>query len=50
MAHGRYGRALATLVDPHARRMYTCEAGLTEVASLKVPELGVELTPTEIFE
>jgi hypothetical protein len=30
--------------------MYTCEAGLTEVPSLGIPELGVEVTPDEIFE
>ncbi len=38
------------LVDPHSRRMYTCEAGLTEVPSLRIPELDVEVTPSEIFE
>ena len=38
------------LVDPHSRRMYTCEARLTEVASLRIPELDVEVTPGEIFE
>lgn len=39
------------LVDPHSRRMYTCEAaGLTEVSSLRIPELDVAVTPGEIFE
>lgn len=38
------------LVDPHSRRIYTCEAGLTEVTSLEVPELGMEITPAQIFE
>ena len=38
------------LVDPHSRRMYTCEAGLTEAPSLGIPELGVKVTPDEIFE
>ena len=38
------------LVDPHSKRLYTCEAGLTEVTTLKVPELGVEVTPADIFE
>jgi len=38
------------LVDPHSRRMYTCEAGLTEVPSLRIPELDVEVTQSEIFE
>ena len=38
------------LVDPHSKRLYTCEAGLTEVATLKIPELGIEVTPADIFE
>lgn len=37
------------LVDPHSRRMYTCDAGLNEVARLTAPELGVEITPSQIF-
>lgn len=38
------------LVDPHAKRLYTCDAGLTEVPALKVPKLGIEVTPSDIFE
>ena len=38
------------LVDPHSKRMYTCEAGLVEVATLKLPEFGLEVTPADIFE
>jgi Uma2 family endonuclease len=38
------------LVDPHAKRLYTCDAGLVEVASLRVPELEIELQPEQIFE
>jgi Uma2 family endonuclease len=38
------------LVDPHSKRMYVCDAGLTEVATLPIPELGIELTPADIFE
>lgn len=38
------------LVDPHSRRMYTCDTGLTEVNSLTVPELGIELSPDQIFD
>ena len=38
------------LVDPHSKRMYTCNAGLVEVATLRVPELGIEVTPGDIFE
>jgi len=38
------------LVDPHSRRLYTCDTGLTEVQSLVIPELGIELGPAEIFE
>jgi Uma2 family endonuclease len=38
------------LVDPHSRRMYTCDAGLTEVAALRVAEIDAELMPGDIFE
>jgi Uma2 family endonuclease len=38
------------LVDPNSRRMYTCNAGLTEVATLHVAEIDAELTPGDIFE
>jgi Uma2 family endonuclease len=38
------------LLDPHSRRMYTCEAGLTEVTALPVPELSVTVTANDIFE
>lgn len=38
------------LVDPHSRRMYNLEAGLHEVPSLPVPKLGVEVTPSDLFE
>jgi Uma2 family endonuclease len=37
------------LVDPHSRRMYTCDGGLMEVTTLTLPELGVELTPVDVF-
>jgi hypothetical protein len=39
-----------SLVDPHSQRMYTSEAGLHEAPSLPVPELGVEVTPSDLFE
>jgi len=38
------------LVDPHLKRLYTCDAGLTKVATLQIPALGIELTPADIFE
>ena len=38
------------LVDPHSKRMYTCDAELAEVSTLKVPELSIEVTPADIFE
>ena len=38
------------LVDPHSRRLYTCDKGLTEVPTLLIPELGIELKPADIFE
>jgi Uma2 family endonuclease len=38
------------LVDPYLRKLYACDAGLTEVATLRVPELDLELRPEHIFE
>jgi Uma2 family endonuclease len=38
------------LVDPHSKRLYTCDAGLVEVTTLMIPELGVEIAPADIFE
>jgi Uma2 family endonuclease len=38
------------LVDPYEKRMYNCEAGLTEVGILRAPEVGVDVTPADIFE
>ena len=38
------------LVDPHSRRLYRCEAGLREVQVLRIAELGVEVTPDQVFE
>lgn len=38
------------LVDPHSRRMYTCEAGVAEVGTLRVTELGIELKPADVFD
>ena len=38
------------LVDPNQRRMYVCNGGLREVASLRIPELNLELTPGDLFE
>jgi Uma2 family endonuclease len=45
-----WGVAHVWLVDPHSQRMYTSEAGLHEAPSLSVPELGVEVTPSDLFE
>jgi Uma2 family endonuclease len=38
------------LVDPHLRKLYTCDLGLTEVATLQIPKLDLELLPEHIFE
>jgi Uma2 family endonuclease len=38
------------LVDPHLRRMYTCETGLVETQSFKISELGIEVAGTDIFD
>lgn len=46
----RWGVPHVWLVDPHAKRMYTCEGALAEVPTLRVPELGLEVRPADIFE
>jgi Uma2 family endonuclease len=38
------------LVDPHSRRLYSCDAGLRVVPSFMVGELDVEVTPDQVFE
>jgi Uma2 family endonuclease len=38
------------LVDPHSKRMYTYDAELVEVSTLRIPELDVELIPADLFE
>ena len=45
------------LVDPHSRRLYACEGALyacegalTEVASLTIPDLSIELKPSDVFD
>jgi Uma2 family endonuclease len=38
------------LVDPHSKRMYTCDPELVEVPTLRIPELSIEVTPADIFE
>lgn len=45
-----WGVKHAWLVDPHSRRMYTCGGGFSEVATLRVEEIDVELTAGNIFE
>lgn len=46
----QWGVSHVWLVDPHSKRMYTCDPELIEVSTLRIPELGVELTPADIFE
>jgi hypothetical protein len=36
-------------VDPHSQRLYVCDSGLTEVKSFAIPELGIKIGPTQIF-
>jgi len=38
------------LVDPHSRRLYSCDEGLREVPSFKVGELAIEVAAEQIFE
>lgn len=45
-----WGVKHAWLVDPHSKRLYTCDPVLTEVATLHIPELGIEVKPGDVFE
>ena len=45
-----WGVAHVWLVDPEAKRMDTCDTGFSEVPTLRIPELGIEVTPADIFE
>jgi Uma2 family endonuclease len=45
-----WGVKYAWLVDPLQRRMYTCDGALSEVASLRIPELDIEILPVNIFK
>ncbi len=38
------------LVDPHSKRLYTCDVGFRETKFFRVPELGIELGPDQIFD
>ena len=38
------------LVDPHSRRLYSCDEGLREVSCFNVGELALEVTADRIFE
>jgi Uma2 family endonuclease len=46
----KWGVPHVWLVDPHSKRLYTCDETLTEVETLKIPELGIEVTPADMFE
>ena len=46
----KWGVQHAWLVYPHSKRMYTWNAELTEVPTLRIPELGIEVTPADVFE
>ena len=37
------------LVDPYSKRMYTCDEKLIEVTRFTVPELAIEISPSQIF-
>jgi Uma2 family endonuclease len=44
-----WGVAHVWLVDPHAKRMYSCDSGFAEVDVLRVQELDIEMKPADIF-
>ena len=48
--HKAWGVPHVWLVEPHLKRLYICDKGLMEVASLQIPEFGIELLPGGIFD
>jgi Uma2 family endonuclease len=38
------------LVDPHAKRMYSYDGSLTPAPALRIPEVSLEIKPSDIFE
>ena len=46
----KLGSRSRRLVDPDSRKLCACEAGLREVPTLSIPELGIEVKPADIFE
>jgi len=38
------------LVDPHSRRLYSCDQGLREVSFFRVGERSLEVMPDQLFE
>jgi Uma2 family endonuclease len=45
-----WGVAHAWLIDPYSKRMYSCNGELTEVKALAIPEWGVELNASDVFQ
>jgi Uma2 family endonuclease len=45
-----WGDSHVWLVDPHSRRFCTCDDRLNEVDALRVPELGLEIHPEQVFD
>ena len=38
------------LVDPHARRLYTCDPAFREVENLSIPALQIEIKKGDVFD
>jgi Uma2 family endonuclease len=44
-----WGVAHVWLVDPYSKHMYTCDGSFAEVSLLRIPELDLELQPSDVF-
>lgn len=44
-----WGVSHVILADPHVRLVYRYDGDLTRVSSLDIPEIGIHLSPDEIF-
>jgi Uma2 family endonuclease len=45
-----WGVAHVWVVDPESRKLYVYDSGLRDVGSLPVPQLGIEIVPSDVFE
>lgn len=48
--YSNWGVPHVWLIDPHSKRLYTCDGELKEVPALTIPELSITIPNAELFE